>query len=293
MAEETTTPEARLAARYGARQDWSPPAWNSTLDLLLRHRSHRLWLEEEVDEPTLRTILAAAQSGSTSSNQQVVSVVAVRDQRRKEALAEVGGSRQAPHIRTAPLVLVWLIDYSHARLLAERDGAEIDGQDYLDAVLVAATDIGIAGQNAVTAAESLGLGTVFLGSLRNDVEKVAEILELPDGVVPFVGLEIGWPDPSEPAGIKPRLPQEAVLHHEVYGSGKGGPGAAGSGVTGAGVTEEVIAEYDRRLAEYYAGFGQKHRWSTQLLRRLASSALTATNRQHIRRAVERAGFRMR
>lgn len=163
MAEETTTSDARLAARYGAPQPWSPPEWNHTLDLLLRHRSHRLWLDAGVDETTLRTILAAAQSGSTSSNQQVVSVVAVRDQRRRDALAEVAGARQAPHIRAAPLVLVWLIDYSHARLLGERDGAEIDGQDYLDAVLVGATDIGIAGQNAVTAAESLGLGGVALG----------------------------------------------------------------------------------------------------------------------------------
>lgn len=59
------------------------------------------------------------------------------------------------------------------------------------------------------------------------------------------------------------------------------------------MTEEVIDDYDRRPSEYYAGFGQKHRWSTQLLRRLAASALTATNRQHIRRALERAGFRMR
>lgn len=278
MGAEVISPEARLAHRYGAQQGWTPPEWNETLDLLLRHRSVRQWLDADVSSSTVRTILAAAQSGATSSNQQVVSVVVVRDPQRKGRLGEVGGARQKKHINAAPVVLVWLIDYFHARHLAERDGADIGGQEYLDAVLVGATDIGIAAQNAVTAAESLGLGTVFLGSLRNDVEKVAEILELPEGVVPFVGLELGHPDPEEPAGIKPRLPQEAVVHHETYGGG---------------VTAEVIEDYDQTLAEYYRGFGQKHQWSAQLLRRLAPDALTSTNRHLIRRAFERAKFALR
>lgn len=278
MSTETIAPTERIAARYGSEPDWRPPEWNETLDLLLRHRSVRQWLDEGVDDATLRTIIAAAQSGATSSNQQVVSVIVVRDPQRKAALAEVGGSRQEKHIKAAPVVLVWLIDYSHARLLAERDGADISGQEYLDAVLVGATDIGIAGQNAVTAAESLGLGTVFLGSLRNDAERVSEILELPEGVVPFVGLEIGHPDPEEAAGIKPRLPQETVVHHETYG---------------AGVTVSAAEEYDAVLADYYRNYGQKHQWSAQLLRRLAPKALASTNRGLLRRAFAQAGFPLR
>ncbi|WP_022871761.1 nitroreductase family protein [Nesterenkonia alba] len=277
-AAESATGHQRLRQRYGAEQHWQPPAWNQTLDVLLRHRSVRQWRDEPVDDATLRTLIAAGQSGSTSSNQQIVSVVAVRDPERKQALAEVGGPRQAGHISTAPVVLVWLIDYSHARRLAEQAGAQIPGQEYLDAVLVAATDIGIAGQNTVVAAESLGLGAVFLGSLRNDVDRVAEILNLPEGVVAFLGLEIGHPDPEEPAGIKPRLPQEAVLHFEEYDADRAAAAYAG---------------YDDTLAEYYAGYGQQHVWSRQLLKRLSEKATTSTQRHLLRRAFEKAQLKLR
>src|SRR5690606_31073094 len=124
------------------------PRWNATLDLLLAHRSVRRWLDRDVAEATLRTILAAAQSGPTSSNLQVVSVVVVRSADRKAQLAEVAGARQREHILAAPVVLVWLIDYARARRLAAERGSDIGTIEYLDAALVGATDIGIAAQNA-------------------------------------------------------------------------------------------------------------------------------------------------
>ena len=192
-------PSRPPADRYGEGQLWEPPRWNATLDLLFAHHSVRRWLDRDSDGAALRTILAAAQSGPSSSNQQVASVV-VRSADLKAQLAEVAGAQQRAHILAAPVVLVWLIDYARARRLAAERGSDIGTIEYLDAALVGETDIGIAAQNAVTAAESLGLGTVFLGSLRNDAERVAAIRGLPEGVVPFFGLEIGHPDPSAPAG---------------------------------------------------------------------------------------------
>ena len=68
------------------------------------------------------------------------------------------------------------------------------------------------------AAESLGLGTVYVGALRHHPEKVAAELNLPPNAFAAFGLAVGHPDPAVPGAVKPRLPQSLVLHREQYGS---------------------------------------------------------------------------
>lgn len=276
---ETTTPEQHLHARWGTDPGFVPQEWNPTLETIVSHRSVRRWLPQEVTENQIRTIAAAAQSGSSSSNKQVVSVVAVRDPEKKKALGEVGGPAQAPHISTAPVVLVWLIDTSRIRAAVkqaqtEKPQAEYTGAEYLDEILVGACDIGINAQNAVTAARSLGLGTCFLGSLRNDADRVREILGAPERVVPFLGLEIGHPDPDEPAGIKPRIPQSAYLHWESYDA--------------AAATD--VGDYNQILADYFAQYGRPSTWTSGLVSRVGPKQVKVAKRHLLRRVFERAGF---
>jgi hypothetical protein len=90
------------------------------------------------------------------------------------------------------------------------------GYDYLEGFTLAAIDAALAAQNAVVAAESLGLGTVYIGGLRNRPEDVAALAGLPRGAAVVFGLVVGRPDPARPAAVKPRLPQDVVLHHETY-----------------------------------------------------------------------------
>ncbi|WP_157983845.1 NADPH-dependent oxidoreductase [Nesterenkonia muleiensis] len=252
----------RLQARYGHEVSWAPPEWNETLDLLLAHRSVRRFLDVDIHDETIRTLIAAAQSGPTSSNHQIISVVAVRSQDTKQALFEVGGPKQK-HIVQAPVVLVWLIDFRRVHTIAGRAQVPLGGLDYLDALLIGATDAGIAAQNAATAAESMGLGTVLLGSLRNDVHRVAELLELPVDVIPFLGMALGHPDPEEPASTKPRLRQEAVLHHEKYNSKN---------------TAAELDDYEEVIGDYYRSYGLDPRWAARTVERLSQSTATATRR---------------
>ena len=74
----------------------------------------------------------------------------------------------------------------------------------------------LAAQNAAAAAESLGLGMVYIGGMRNHPEEVAALLELPPEVFAVFGMCVGTPDPAHPAEVKPRPPQTVVLHHERY-----------------------------------------------------------------------------
>ena len=270
------SPEELLAARYGQPATWTPPQWNETLDVIHQHRSVRRWLDKPVDDDTIRTIISAAQSAGTSSNKQVISVIVVKDPELRKGLAEI--TRQMfPHLEQVPAVLMWLIDYSRISAVAAREDLPTGALDYLDEAALGFLDAGIAAQNAAIAAESLGLGTLYLGSVRNDAEAVQKLLGLPPEIVPVVGLEIGHADPCEPAGIKPRLPQEAILHWDTY-------------------TEknlELIDSYDHALDTYYSRYGQHQLWSKQTAHRAASKSITKTNRQFLRRVLERAGFGLR
>ena len=204
---------ALLHARYREPADW-PAATNPVLESLLGHRSVRAYLSDPVPDGALETAVAAAQSAASSSNLQVWSVVAIADVERKRRLSELSGRQK--HILEAPLFLVWLIDFDRLTRLTPPEGPACEALDYTETFLLGAIDTALAAQNAATALESLGLGTVYTGGIRNHPAEVAGELSLPARVFPLFGLVVGWPDPSRPAAVKPRLPQASVLFHEQY-----------------------------------------------------------------------------
>src|SRR3546814_7369666 len=107
----------------------------------------------------------------------------------------------------APLFLVWLIDLGRLTRLAEARGVSSEALTYLESFLLGAVDASLAAQSAVVALESLGLGSVYIGGIRNRPAEVVAELGLPRNVFPVFGLVVGRPDPAKPAHIKPRLPQ--------------------------------------------------------------------------------------
>lgn len=209
------TAQARaLAARYGTEPAKSELPWNDVIASLMDHRSVRGYRSDPVPAGTLETLVAAAQSAATSSNLQTWSVVEVSDPAKRAALAEIANGQK--HIVECPLFLVWLADVSRNNRLAEAEGKVLEGLPYLETFLVAAIDAALAAQNAVVAAESLGLSTVYIGALRNDPERIAKMLDLPAGAVGVFGLCVGYPKAGSVAEVKPRLGQDVVLHRERY-----------------------------------------------------------------------------
>jgi len=206
-----------LRARYGAAAAPPPGPWNDVIATLLAHRSVRAYRPDPLPPGTLESLIAAAQSAATSSNLQTWSVVAVTDPARKARLATLA-ARQA-HIEQCPLFLVWVADVSRLDRVGAATGTEMAVTPFLETFLVAAIDAALAAQNAVIAAESLGLSTVYIGALRNQPEAVAAELELPPSAMGVFGLCIGYADPAVPAEVKPRLAPNAVLHHERYDAG--------------------------------------------------------------------------
>jgi nitroreductase len=282
---DTDGARAALAARYGVDpvtvEDVAPGATEglapvvdrpgAVLATQLRHRTVRRYLTDPLADHVVPTLVAAAQSAPTSSNLQLWSVVAVTDPLRKARLAALAGDQE--HVRTAPLLLVWLADVARARALGEREGVRLEATDYLETTVVAFLDAALAAQNAVVAAESLGLGTVYIGALRNHPAQVAAELGLPEGVVAVVGLVVGHLDPAGGERVKPRLPQAAVLHAERY----------------HGVQAEHVAAYEERMAPFYREEGLDGGWRDRVVDRLRVPG-ALRGRAHLRTTLAALGF---
>ena len=272
----TVNSQPKLAARYGNPNASPLASWNETIDQLLDHRSVRTFTDQPIPEGTIETLVAAAQSASTSSNLQVWSVIAVQDGERKARLSALAGNQA--YIRQAPLFFVWLADLSRVSRIAEPQDIELEALPYLESLLLGTIDAALAAQNAVVALESLGLGSVYIGAIRNDIAGVAKELELPPQVYPVFGLCVGYPSTERPAKVKPRLPQSVVLHHETY-SVEAEPAA--------------VAEYDERLGAFYQREGLKASgWSEQVINRLQSVS-NLHGRERLVEALSTMGFGLR
>lgn len=105
------------------------------------------------------------------------------------------------------------MDYHRNVQLTKAQDRPAKLQGTADYFIAGLTDATIAAQNMVVAAESLGMGTVFLGSLHNDAERIIDLLGLPEYTFPAVGLAVGWSN-QEPQ-LKPRLPKE-IMHMENH-----------------------------------------------------------------------------
>lgn len=245
-------------ARYGSAPHDLPAVEGraqAVLEQQLSHRSVRAFRAEELPAGMVELVVAAAQSAASSSNLQSWSVVAVRDRARKERLAHLCAQQACVH--EAPLFLVWLADLSRLDRTAARIGREARANRYLEMFLVAAIDASLAAQNAVLAAESLGLGAVYIGAVRNQAERVAAELELPQGAFPLFGVCLGWPDPSRTSAIKPRLAQSVVLHRETY---RGDPQPE----------TDAVMDYDMIIQAFQSGQGiPQQPWSHQASKRVA------------------------
>lgn len=103
----------------------------------------------------------------------------------------------------------------------------------MEALLVATIDTTIAAQNMATAAESMGLGICYIGSLRNNIKQVANLLNLPDFTIPLFGMTIGVPATKNE--LKPRLPKTNQVATNSYDN----------------QSFNDLTAYDKKVKDYY------------------------------------------
>ncbi|MGK7245368.1 oxygen-insensitive NADPH nitroreductase [Buttiauxella agrestis] len=215
-----------------------------TIDLLRSHRSVRRYTDEPITDEQRAAIVASAQAASSSSFLQCTSIIRITDKSLREQLVPLTGGQK--HVAQAAEFWVFCADFNrHLQICPE---AQLGLAEQL---LLGVVDTAILAQNAFTAAESLGLGGVYIGGLRNNIEAVTELLNIPKHVLPLFGLCLGWSD--EDHGIKPRIPAAMIMHENSYQP----------------VDENVLEQYDEEMAQYYLSRGSNTRrdtWSDHIRR---------------------------
>lgn len=274
--------EALLAQRYGAQPQPAHMAWNAQIAALLQHRSVRNYLPDALAEGTIEALVAAAQSASTSSNLHQWSVVAVTDPALKDHVAGLASGRNKDangFIRQAPLLLLWVADLSRSHAITRQAGADAHVHDYLDAFLMASIDAALAAQNAIVAAESLGLGVVCIGAMRNEARALADLIGLPAFSFVTFGLVVGRPAQAQgrPDAVRPRPPQCVVLHHNRYDQGRSLAG---------------LQAYEAEFAKFRESLGMAQwTWQESVVR--ASHMDYLDGRENLRQTVSDRGFKLR
>ncbi|MBY4678323.1 oxygen-insensitive NADPH nitroreductase [Marinobacterium arenosum] len=241
---------------------------NPVIDLLKSHRSIRKFTDQPVEQAVIEQLVQAGQAAATSSFIQACTVIQISNPDSRAKLAEYAGGQA--YVASAPQFLVFCADMKRHQLACGMHDAEMQS-GYTEQFLTASLDCALFAQNLVVAAESLGLGAVYIGGLRNKIAEVADLLNLPELVYPVFGLCLGYPDQNPE--VKPRLPLSMVLKQERYDDS---------------ADAETLADYDKLVREYYqtrTGGTKDMSWSEQI-----SGMLVKEARPHMLPFLQQRGF---
>lgn len=241
---------------------------NQVIELLNSHRSIRKFTDQAVSQAQINDFVAAGQAAATSSFIQACTVIQVNDQDKRSSLAEWAGNQQ--YVKEAPVFLVFCADMNRHKITCEMHDADMLS-GFTEQFITATVDCALFAQNVAVAAESEGLGLVYIGGLRNKIDQVSDTLNLPDLVYPVFGMCLGYPDQNPE--VKPRLPLDVVLKQDSYNDT---------------ADQALIAEYDHNVREYYAtrtGGQKEMTWSEQI-----SGMLQKEARPHMLSFLQSRGF---
>lgn len=245
---------------------------NSVIEQLLAHKSIRKFTEQKLTTEEIETLVRAAQSASTSSYVQAYSIIGVTDEQIKKELREISTQSYVEHNGH---LFIFVADYHRHALMSKIH--DVDINNYLgstESFLVGTIDAALAAQNMAVAAESMDLGICYIGSLRNDMQRVIELLNLPEWTYPLFGMVVGH-SADETATKKLRLPLHNVYHENHYNNDDES-------------FIEQINDYDKDVSAYYKERTNGERsdaWSEQII-----TFLNKKSRQHVDGVIKGQGF---
>ena len=244
---------------------------NTTIETMRSHCSVRKFKEKAIPDKILEIILTSAQCAATSNFVQAYTIIRVDDQQNRQAIAKICGSQ--PWIIDAPVFLVFIADLNRLEAACRKHGKEMaDG--YMEQFIVATVDTALIGQNTLLAAESIGLGGVFIGAIRNNPKKICDLLNLPENTYPVFGMCLGYPDDQPP--VKPRLPLEGIFMKETYQTDR---------------RDAVLEAYDETTRAYYLSRDSNLKdetWSCQI-----AGFMSKIVRPHMKAFIASQGFCIR
>jgi nitroreductase len=241
---------------------------NETINILKAHKSIRKYKNQPIEDEKIKAIIECAQSAPTSSFIQAYTIISVKDEAKRKDIAHLSGDQS--YVEECPLFLVFCADLNRIKTCCEINNETMaDGN--AETFIIATVDAALAAQNALTAAESLGLGGVYIGGIRNNPSEICKILNIPSGVYPVFGMCLGYPNHAPEK--KERLPIDVVFKTDEYNT----DGDA-----------ERIEKYDVEVSAYYKRRTKGKRsdtWTFQV-----SNLMNHPQRPHMKDFLDKQGF---
>jgi nitroreductase len=184
---------------------------NETMRLLLERGSCRDFLDREVSEEILEMILQVGTHAPTAGNLQPYSIIKLKDPTVTKKLGEMC---HQSFIGEAPVNLLFCIDWRRIRRWAELEIAPFSASSSFRHFWVSFQDVIITAQNICTAADAMGLGSVYIGTILEYFRELREMFQLPEQVFPVILLCLGYP--SKEVRPRKKLGTKVVVHEEVY-----------------------------------------------------------------------------
>ena len=187
---------------------------NPVIQSLFERKSVRAYTGQKISEQDVREILTAATQAPTPGNQQLYTILRITDPEQKRRLS-ISCDNQ-PFIEKADLVLVFCADCLKWYNAYRAAGCNPRKPDVGD-LMLAVSDANIAAQNAVTAAESLGIGSCYIGDIMENIETQRDILGLPKYVFPAAMVVFGYPTEQQKTREKPaRFDLKYIVQENTY-----------------------------------------------------------------------------
>lgn len=243
------------------KTDAEPPeSWQA----IAERQSCRAYTDQPVSPALLAQICALALCSPTKSDLQQRDIVIVSDPDKRASINDLFPG--SPWIADAPVFLVFCGNNRRLRQAHAWRGHPFEN-DHLDAFFNAAVDAGIALSAFALAAEAAGLGTCPISTIRDHVDLIDELLELPDWVFPVAGMTVGWP--ARTPRVNLRLPLSATVHTDRYNEA-----AQQSAVDGYDVRRAALRPFGTQRDPARFGTRDPYTWSEDKARQFAEPQRT-------------------
>jgi FMN reductase (NADPH)/FMN reductase [NAD(P)H] len=187
---------------------------NEVLRQLHERKSVRIFEDRTVPDAVKNEVIGAALQAPTAGNMMFYTIINVTDQQVKDQLAVLCDHQ--PFIAKVPLVLVFVADYQRWYKTYQAAGLVVRKPGVGDLILACA-DAFIAAQNTVVAAQSLGLGSCYIGDVLENCEQVRALLALPAFTMPAAMVVYGYPTQQQLDRTKPaRFGRGHIVHENAY-----------------------------------------------------------------------------
>ena len=158
-------------------------------EMLMKRRSVRNFKDQPIPEEVIQQLLDAANNAPSGGNIQPVSIILIQEKENREILSEMIGNQ--PWVKNAPLSMIFCLDYNRVKRWAVLNGTEFKGDQAFSHFMISYADVMCAAQSVVLLAESLGLGSVYVGTILSYMDKAREQFSIPEFVLPMMVLSLG------------------------------------------------------------------------------------------------------